>query len=316
VTRLSRLAPEQRPHGSADGSTTARGRSSESEEYNGSPVSAAETIVSSSPSTWKRRAARFLGEPIVYFFVVGALLFIAHRLVVGDSQVIVVTAGVRADVARRFRDTHQRPPSAAELDEALGAWKREEALYREALRERLDRNDATIRTVLADRVRARAAVGAPPREPTAAELDRWFATHRSLYETPRRYDYGTVAFPRADKTAAAARQKYQLALKAGADPRTLGRPIIGGTLTLDELKDRVGPALAAVIAGLPVGQGQQFENEKELLLVWVNAVDGGLPTGDELHKRLVADWLYAEHTRQTEQAVQAIVDRYRFEDGR
>jgi hypothetical protein len=279
-------------------------------------VSSAETIVSPSSTAWKRRAARFLGEPIVQFFVVGALLFVAHRLVVGDSQVIVVTAGVRADVARRFRDTHQRPPSAAELDDALGAWKREEALYREALRERLDRNDATIRTVLADRVRARAAVGAPPREPTGAALEQWLASHRSLYETPRRYDYSTVAFPRTDKTAAVAREKYQLALKGGADPRTLGRPIIGGNLTAPELRERVGPALAERIASLPVGQGQRFDDEKELLLFWVNAVEGGLPTGDQLHKRLVADWLYAEHTRATDQALQAIVDRYRFEDRR
>ena len=277
-------------------------------------MSAAETIVSSSPSAPKRRPARFLAEPIVHFFAVGALLFVAHRLVVGDPRVVVVTRGVKADVARRFRDSHERPPTAAELDEALGAWKREEALYREALRERLDRNDATIRTVLADRVRARAAVGAPPPEPTAAELERWFATHRSLYETPRRYDYGTVAFPRTEKTAAAAREKYEVSVKGGADPRTLGRPIIGGNLTAEELRERVGPELAAVIAGLPVGQGQRFENEKELLLVWVNAVEGGLPSADELHKRLVADWVYAAHTRQTDQAVQAIVDRYRFED--
>jgi hypothetical protein len=288
--------------------------------YNGASVSAAETIVTPSPSASKRGAARLFGEPIVQFFVVGALLFVAHRLVVGDPRVIVVTPGVTAEVARRFRDTHDRPPSAAELEEALGAWKREEALYREALRERLDRNDATIRTVLADRVRARAAIGAPPREPTAAELEAWFAAHRSLYETPRRYDYGTVAFPKTnettDKAAAAARDKYELALKAGADPRTLGRPIIGGNLTADELRERVGPALAARITSLPVGQGQRFENDKELMLVWVNAVDGGLPGSDELHRRLVADWLYAEHTRATDQAVQAIVDRYRFEDRR
>src|SRR6185369_2696048 len=134
---------------------------------------------------------------------------------------------------------HGRPPTTPELDEALGAWKREEVLYREALRERLDRNDATIRTVLADRVRARAAIGAPPPEPTADELDRWFATHRNLYETPRRYDYSTVAFPRTDKTAAAEREKYEVSVKGGADPRTLGRTIIGGNLTAEELRDRV-----------------------------------------------------------------------------
>ncbi len=277
---------------------------------------AAETIVSPPPSAWKRRAARFFAEPVVHFFAVGALLFVAHRLVVGDPRVVTVTPGVKAEVERRFRDSHERPPTPAELEEALGAWKREEALYREALREGLDRSDATIRTVLADRVRARASVGTPQREPTAAELEHWFATHRSLYETPRRYDYGTVAFPKAEKTAAAEREKYERALKGGADPRTLGRPIVGGNLTAEELGERVGPGLAARIASLPVGRGERFENEKDLLLVWVNAIEGGLPSVDELHRRLRADWLYAEHAQATDQAVQAIIDRYRFEERR
>ena len=49
---------------------------------------------------------------------------------------------------------------------------------------------------------------------------------------------------------------------------------------------------------------------------WVNAVEGGLPSADELHRRLLADWLYAEHTQATDQAVQAIIDRYRFEERR
>ena len=279
-------------------------------------MSDAETIVSSPPSASKRRTARFFAEPIFHFFVVGALLFVAHRLVVGDPRVVAVTPGVQAEVARRFRDSHERPPSPSELEEAVGAWKQEEALYREALRDGLDRNDATIRTVLADRVRARASVGVPQREPTAVELDRWFATHRSLYETPRRYDYGVVAFPKAETSAAPEREKYQRALKQGADPRTLGRPIVGGNLTADELKERVGPALAARIQSLPVGRGEKFESEKDLLLVWLNAVEGGLPDPDELHRRLLADWSYAEHKQAVDQAVQAIVDRYRFEERR
>ena len=233
----------------------------------GSSVLAAETIVSSSSSAWKRRAARLLSEPIVRFFLVGVLLFVAHRLIVGDPRIIVVTPGVRAEVERRFRDGHARPPSPTELDNELRAWERDEALYREALRDHLDRSDATIRKYLADSVRGREAQAVPKRQPTDAELESWFATHRSLYETPRRYDYGTVAFAKTDRSAPAEREKYEQALKGGADPRTLGRSIVGGNLTAEELGERVGPALAAQIQNLPVGRGQRFETEKDLLLV-------------------------------------------------
>jgi hypothetical protein len=282
--------------------------------YNGPSVSVAEKIVSPPPSAWKRRAARLAAEPIVHFFLIGALLFVAHRLVVGDPRVIVVTAGVRAEVARRFRDSHARPADPSELDGELRGWEREEALYREALRDHLDRNDATIRKFLADCVRSREALAIPRRQPTDAELESWLATHRNLYEAPRRYDYGTVAFAKTDRAAAAERDEYERSLKAGTDPRTLGRSIIGGNLTAEQLNERVGPALAAQIESLPIGRGQRFENEKELLLVWVNAVEGGLPSADELHKRLLADWTYAEHKQATDQAVQAIIDRYRVEE--
>ena len=251
----------------------------------------------------------------MHFFLLGALLFVAYRLVVGDPRVIVVTPGVRGEVERRFRDNHQqRAPSPAELDSELRGWERDEALYREALRDHLDRNDATIRKYLADCVRTREALGVPQRQPSEAELERWLAAHRSLYETPRRYDYGAVTFAKTDRAAEAERDKYEQALKAGADPRTLGRPIVGGTLDAEQLGERLGPTVAARIQSLPIGQRQRFESEKDLLLVWVNAVEGGLPVADELHKRLLADWSYAEHKQATEGALQTLIDRYRVEE--
>src|SRR5512141_907447 len=94
---------------------------------------------------------RALAEPLFHFLVLGALLFVAHRLIVGDPRSIVVSAGVRADLERRFRDAnHGRAPTAAELNREIRTWERDEALYREALRDRLDRNDSTIRALLAD----------------------------------------------------------------------------------------------------------------------------------------------------------------------
>ena len=264
----------------------------------------------------KRRAARLLAEPTVRFFIAGALLFAAHRLVAGNPRIIVVTAGVKAEVERRFRDQHGRAPSPLELDGELRAWERDEALYREALRDGLDRQDPTVHAVLADRVRARAALDVGRREPTSAELDRWLAQHRSLYETPHRYDYGIVTFSRSEPSAAVERERYQRALNAGGDPMASGRPIVGANLTAEELGERVGPELAARIRALPVGQWQRLETEQALLLVRLNAVSGGLLPPDELHGRMLTDWTYADRKQAVDRAVQAIVDRYRFEERR
>ena len=270
----------------------------------------------SSPSpVWKRRAAAILAEPTFHFFVLGALLFVAHRLIAGDPRVVTVTPGVRAEIARRFHDTHDgRVPTPAELETEVRGWERDEALYREALRAGLDRHDATIRTVLVDRMRARAAVAIPKPTPTTAQLEAWRASHRDLYEEPRRYDYGVVAFPKSKPSSAAELDRYERDLKQGADPRTLGRPIVGGNLTDADLKARLGPATAAGIEALPVGRWQRLESPDAFLLARLDGVTGGLPPLDAVRAQLTTDWAYAERQRQVDQAVRAIVDRYRFEE--
>jgi hypothetical protein len=257
---------------------------------------------------------RLLREPTLHFFVAGALLFLIHRLVVGDPRVIAVTPGVKGDLARRLADNAAgRTPTPAELEEAVRAWTRDEALYREALREGLDRDDGTIRTVLADRMRARASAGLPKRTPTEAQLATWLDGHRSLYETARRYDYETVVFSKTSSGAAAARERFAGAIESGKDPRTLGRPIVGGNLTDEDLKQRLGGDLAARIEALPVGRWQRLESDRDLLLARLNKVDGGLPDAGELQQRMVVDWQFADRKQAAERAVDEIVSHYRVE---
>lgn len=264
---------------------------------------------------WESRVRRLLREPTVWFFVVGAVLFVANRFVAGNPRVIEVTPGVKAGLERQFRDTNGRPPTPDELSAALRKWEWDEVLYREAIRERLDRDDPTIRAVLADHERARLALGVVDREPTDDELDRWLAAHRELYEVPRRYDYQVVSFAKRDPAASIARSRYLEALARGADPRTLGRPILGGNLTADELGSRLGPSLAARIIALPQGRWEPLEDENNLLAARVNATGGGLPPPEVLRARLIADWSYATRQSAIEQAVQRLAARYRFVGG-
>src|SRR6187402_3141408 len=126
-----------------------------------------------------------LREPALHFFVLGALLFAAHHLVVGEPRTIIVTPGLKADLSRRFRDDKGRPPTVAEQAQALRDWQRDEALFRQALAEKLDENDRVIRTVLIEKVHARAVQQVPVREPTEPELADWLKSHQSLYETPK-----------------------------------------------------------------------------------------------------------------------------------
>lgn len=267
----------------------------------------------STPGRLRHTVRRLLREPIFHFFLLGGLIFGAHRAFVRDERVIVVTPAIRADVKRRFIDQYARQPDAAELTRALDAWKRDEALYREALREGLDREDATIRSVLADKLRFRAAVAAPKREPTAAELSQFLAAHRARYESPLRYDYDLVAFaqsPRGEQEL----KDFERALAEGRDASGLGRPIAGGTLTHDELVGQFGPPFADALAKLPLGRWERVAAGDRWLLTRVNRTVGGLPSESELHEQLVADWSRAAEQAAVERATAAIAQRYRFEE--
>lgn len=272
----------------------------------------------STPPRPERHAAgvvrRLLREPALHFFVLGAALFAAHRLALGDPMTIRVTPGLKADLARRFHDDTGRAPTRAEQAKVLSDWKRDEALYRQALAEKLDHNDRAIRGILIDKLRARAVQQVPQREPTEAELTDWLAQHRSLYERPRRYALEWFAFAKAQPAASEERRLLAGKLQAGADTRFLGRPLFGANLTVDELRLRLGDALADKVAELPLGQWQTSEDAGELLLVRINAREGGLPPLSELRPRLRVECAAAIRQREAEKLLKESSARYHFEE--
>lgn len=253
-------------------------------------------------------------EPTIHFFILGALLFLGHRWVVGDPRTIVVSGGLRADLQRRLRDQTGRRPTQAEIEAALDGWKRDEALYRQALREKLDRDDATVRMVLADKMRARAVQEMPQHTPTDAELEQLLAQRRASYETPLRYDFDAVAFARKEASAEAHRSSYQRALAEGGQAAKLGRPVVSGTLDRADLMKTFGPALSDSICRLPIGQWQPLENQESLLLLRLNKVEGGLPPWDVLRPRLTSDWESLMKQQAVDRLVQDVLGRYRFEE--
>ena len=154
----------------------------------------------------------------------------------------------------------------------MRSWERDEALARQAKREGLDRNDRTIRAVLADHLRARIAQGIPNRQPTAADLDAWLARPPQRLRDAAALRLSGDRVPAVTQVGAAELAKIQRALASGVDARTLGRPLVGGNLTAPELAERLGAgrrgARPAAARG-PVGTGRHAQ--QSLLLVRVEA---------------------------------------------
>lgn len=267
------------------------------------------------PGRWPliRRA---LQQPALHFFVLGALLFAAHRWVTGSPNAIAVPPGVKADLARRFQDEQGRPPTAAEAAAALRTWKLEEALFREALRQGLERDDRGVRSLLIENLRARALSEAPKRQPSEAELTRWLDTHRSLYETPQRYLLEWLAVEKAKAGARAELGELEAKLKAGTEPTRLNRPVFGANLDSSATRERLGEAVASELATLPPGQWRVAEAATELLVFRVKSVSGGLPEPAELRARLLVDCGAALQAEAATAALEKLAAQYRFEESK
>lgn len=250
-----------------------------------------------------------LHEPLVHFFVLGAILFALAHLRPDGARRIAVPPGLEDSLERRFRDLHGRAPSADERKEAFVAWRRDEALYREALQKNLHQNDATIRGILIDKMRTEAALDLPPLTPTDAELEGWLQANSEKYALPRRYDFQYVGFEKSSSDIDASLAE----LVAGAEPGKLGRPVTGGKLTEQDLAARLPQPLAQRIPHLAPGTWQRVDGEDQAWAVRVRAVLGGVPPLAQVRARVEADFVAAAQEKDLAQRLQKTVDLYTFE---
>jgi hypothetical protein len=260
------------------------------------------------------KASRLLREPTLHFFILAAGALLAHRLVVGDPHTIELTPALKADLVRRCHDQLGRPPTSTEADACVASWKVDEALYREALRRGLDRDDPTVRTQLVKTLRERLMLQTRLPEPTEAELQRFLARHRSDYETPLIYEHEFVAFPKREPGAERERAKSLRSLAAGATPASLGLRSTAANVNRERIEQEFGPEVAAQVQHLPMGQWQELETGDRLLLVRMIRIQGGLAPPAVLHQQLVAGFQAEMAQRALEQSTEATTRRYRFEE--
>lgn len=267
--------------------------------------------------------ARLLREPTMHFFALAAALFAVQQLVAGDGRTIVVTPALTADLVRRLQDQLGRAPSQEEAEAEIEAWKTDEAVYREAVRDGLDRNDPTVRSVLIGKIRERALLQARIPEPTEAELDEYLAAHRAQFETPLIYEHEYVVLPKGEPATASAkgfkplsaakRAGYLTQLRAGATPASLDLRSTAANVDRERIEQTFGSDVAEKITHLPLGQWQEIEDRDQWLLVELIAVRGGLPPAEALRAQLTAALMSERQQQAVAQAVRAIAERYRFE---
>jgi len=182
-------------------------------------------------------ARRAFRDPIWRFLLLGALLYGLDMATgpapsVNPAQTIVLTEAELAQVVGSWTSSVGAPPSDEEIQGAIAAYVREEALLREARRRGLDRGDLIVRRRLIQKMEFLAEDLAVIDEPDEQALATWLVTHREQIARPARVDLIHVFLSRdrrGDAVSEAA-QRVLAQLREGradmARPWALGDPFL------------------------------------------------------------------------------------------
>ena len=255
----------------------------------------------------------WLKEPLLHFFVLGALVFGADHLLntrSDDLHTIVVGAAVDSEIRRLFEASANRPPDAAELKALRERWVDNEVLYREGLALQVDRGDSAIR----DRVifKALSVVDAGTKLPPIDEatLHRWFDQHRSKYEEPARFDFQEAVL--SGDTSESAARSFAAALNAGApgDARA-GLRVFKGR-PLENLVQSYGAGFASALEATTIGDWTALPTAKHVWrVVRLEGTSAPQPAVfGQLRNVVLQDWTDATMAQQRTDAVRQMAKKY------
>lgn len=267
---------------------------------------------------------RFLGEPLLHFFLLGAALFVAYGLSSGTGSApdeIVVSAGRVEHLAATYARTWQRQPTESELEGLIDDWVHEEIAYREAVALGLDQDDTVIRRRLRQKLEFMSEDVAALTEPTDAELSAFLRAHPEMFRLETRYTFRQVhldpelhgeslardaALMLAELNAAGA----QADISAMGDSRLLEQAY--QSLSPRELAMQFGEAFAAQLAGIAPGKWQgPIESGYGLHLVLVSErTDGGAPELDAVRDDVRREWANAQRLENNRKVYEDLRKRY------
>ena len=151
---------------------------------------------------------RLLREPLLHFFVVGAVLFGVYGWLQGgllnSPTEIVVSRGQVQSLQMQFERVWQRPATRDELQGLIDGWVREEIFYREGIAMALDRDDPIVRRRVSQKLEF-ILDSAAPAAPSDADLQAWLDAHPDDYQIEPTYSLRQVFFDparRGDKLGA------------------------------------------------------------------------------------------------------------------
>ncbi|MCA1407274.1 peptidyl-prolyl cis-trans isomerase [Ensifer sp. IC3342] len=255
-----------------------------------------------------KRWRALLGEPLVHFFAVGAVVFGAYWFfneepeTAGDGQRIEIGANDMRQMAVAWLAQGRPSLTRDQLQSLVDQKIAEEILFREGLALGLDQNDEIIKRRIVQKMDFLAADIAAIQEPDKAELVEWFSRNSQRFALPPRASFRQLYFS-PDKRGASARNDAAAALEAVAgkpadspEVAALADPFILRTYYRDSTPDQMlkefGPTFAAELFKLePGGWRGPVQSGYGWHLVWIDAMDPGrIPALEEVETDVRSAW--------------------------
>jgi hypothetical protein len=271
---------------------------------------------------------RLLREPLLHFFLIGALLFAAAPYVAPARGAAALPKEIRLTVeeltqlALVFQSQWRREPTPDEFSRLVESKIQGEVLYREALAAGLEKDDEIVKRRMAQKMQFLAEDVAAAKEPTAAELKDWFAKNSARFALPSRVSFRHLYFS-PDRRRERARDDAAKALaKLAGQPEDskLAASLADPFMFQDYYRDRApeylgkefGPPFALAVAKLPPGSWQgPVESGFGWHLVFVDTViPGRVPAFEEVESEVKTAWLGEQKALAWEKAYKAMRAKY------
>jgi hypothetical protein len=272
---------------------------------------------------------KFFREPLVHFLLIGAGLFLLFGWRSGPASLpagqagpqsakIVVPQGDIDQMIATFTRTWQRPPTEEEVKGLIEDFVRNEIYYREALAMGLDRDDSVIRRRMRQKMEFILEDITAQTEPTDEELLAYMKKHPDSYlvDPQIAFRHVYVNVDKRGKNAEADARQILAQLNAGADPGTVGDPILlDAEIRLSplwDIKKQFGEEFGRNLLALKSGkwEGPVRSGFGLHLVLVTKRVGGRLPDLKEVREMVKRDWVFDRQKEVKDAAYAKIRERY------
>jgi hypothetical protein len=266
------------------------------------------------------RVQAILREPLTHFLLFGILIFLVAHAIEARSQRYTIDVAP-ADITRivnSFEQQYGSEPTPTQLRTMIDNYIREEIYLREGLALGLDRNDEIVRRRVAQKYDFLQQDMAVPREPSEAQLQSYYASHRGAFILPERRSFDQVYFSIDQRGDAAGRALAEAALPRLARGEKLagdefpGPPVVSN-LSLEETGRLFGGnGFAPQVFEVPEGRWTgPLRSGFGWHLVRVNQITPAKPRSfDEARADLRLAWIEADRQARNRTGYEALQRRY------